>query len=223
MNECCKSGAIVCAGFYHKAGKMLIGKIEPNSEIERIKSLGNIKWLKAVQLKDVRKISYTQCPVLFAIKPPGKTVSNWKSAKEIPARLIDHEHLDRNVHSLAPSQQEVLCYEYLLMTGKLIGLLMPIGRTLENVDIHGIDKDGRDILAQVTYADDYKKVKEKADNLRELKGGNTALIFFGQESQREKFQKDYSDVAYVSLERVFETIDKDKKLRKIISKMLGYP
>ena len=49
---------------------------------------------------------------------------------------------------LAPKQWEAICAEYLRATEGVRPLLLAVGSTLKDIDIYGVNRDGKRVLAQ---------------------------------------------------------------------------
>ena len=217
LRECCRTGAIVGATYPTRPADMIVGEIEPGSTIEP-KQYGE-HWYKVVQLGNVLEVSYRHYPVLAAIQPRLGTVTGWPAAADILQAIVRQKPLDRSVQSLAPCQLEVICYEYLRAEKTLSALVLPIGGTMRDVDIWGIDENGERVVAQVTQTNDPTTIKSKMDALREHQGEGTKLIFFGPESCRVQDP----DVRYVAVEDVFESMsgaEGEAIHRKLIDVML---
>lgn len=127
--------------------------------------------LKCLQLKIKKTLSPNDHYywVLKSCVPQQQTVTQWRAIKKIVEHLVEGKPISKKWDSLIPSQQETVCAEFLRLKSKagdhnlpeLRSLLLPVGRTLEAVDIYGIATDGKKICAQVTYKDN-KASKEKA-------------------------------------------------------------
>jgi hypothetical protein len=215
----CRDGAVVGAT-YRTAHpeKLLVGEIAPGSRIV-IKNYqtdtGN-HCLKTVKLSKVQEISYSDHPLLSAIQPRHKTITNWKSAQKYLLALLNKQSIEPSVNSLAPSQLEVICYEYLRANQLLASLVLPIGRSLPDIDIYGIDKDGNKILSQVTHG---KNITGKLMQLKRFHDVNTKLVFFGPDASR--FTDEH--VRYIPIELVFISFwnsDENSIQRRLIEKML---
>lgn len=216
--EYCKSGAIVGADFKSiRPACMLVGEIKPGSKVEA-KKFGNYVY-KTVELKNAMEISYLDYPLLAAIQPRQTTITGWPSAQKYLEAIILGKKVPWNVESLHPSQLEVLCYEYLRMKEILDKLLMPIGRTLQDIDIFGINRQGRNVLAQVTHSTDSEEISEKIKKLKQYKSKGPILIFFGPESQEMHDE----DVRYISIKEVFDSLTSNHKSAyyRMVSEMLG--
>lgn len=214
----CESGAIVGADFKSiRPTSMLVGEIEPKSKVEP-KKFGDYIY-KIVQLKNTEEISYQDYLLLAAIQPRQTTITGWPSAQKYLESILGKEKIPWDVKSLHPSQLEVICYEYLRREKILYVLLMPIGRTLQDIDIFGINGQGKCVLAQVTNSTDPVKISEKIKKLESYKSKGFILIFFGPESQEIN---NYKDVEYISIEKVFYmlTLDLKSVYYEMIHKML---
>jgi hypothetical protein len=211
LSQYCKSGAIVGAAytaFIHD--KMLVGEIEIGSIIKpchvNTNTNGVCLVLKVVEIKNPKVVSYEDYPLLLAIQPRLGTVMGWPSAEKYLAAILAGRCLDRDVSSLAPGQLEVMCYEYLRCQGILKALLLPIGRTMMNVDIFGLGENGENVIAQVTQSNDQKTIEEKFKRLKSEKFQNSKLFFFGPEQCRINNQ----GVNYVAIEEVFLSLSSDR-------------
>lgn len=223
LGKCCELGAYVGADFREICPKtMLVGKIERGSKIEPKKFDDFI--YKVVQLKNCREISYLDYPLLEAIQPRQVTISNWPSAKKHLESILENKKLSFEVQSLAPSQLEVICYEYLRMNGIIEALLLPIGRNLKDVDIIGINSNGEKILAQVTQSDNSKKISKKIERLKYYESEVSHLIFFAPESQIEQNKQNADNVEYFSVEDVFRSLASNcnSVYHKMICSMLNW-
>lgn len=223
LGKCCEFGAYVGADFREICPKtMLVGKIERGSKIEP-KKFDDFVY-KVVQLKNCREISYLDYPLLEAIQPRQVTISNWPSAKKHLESILENKKLSFEVQSLAPSQLEVICYEYLRMKGIIEALLLPIGRNLKDVDILGINSNGEKIWAQVTYNKNSAEILSKIERLKNYGSKDSQLIFFGTKSQIELQKLIDNNVNYISVEDVFESLasNRNSVYHKMICSMLNW-
>lgn len=211
----CSLGAVVGATFTTiKRTEMLVGEITKGAQVKITEYDGLI--YKTVQLENVCEISFRDYPVLWAIRPRQATVTGWASAQRYLEAILNRENLPRIVSSLAPSQLEVICQEYLRIKGYLHALILPIGRTLPDIDIYGIDEHGGTIIGQVTQSRNPAEISKKLARLKSYQDKETKLVFFGPKSQ---LVEDIS-IEYVAVEDVFLEIDRMDS--QIISKMLRY-
>lgn len=216
--KCCKSGAVVGADY----GKsMLVGKITRNSKVKAMKindrHRGNLIF-KTVKLTKAKEISYLTYPLLKAIQPRQITITGWPSAYNHLDAILHNKKIPLDVNSLHPNQLEVICYEYLKIKKVIEVLLMPIGRSLPDIDILGIG-NGKTVVSQVTHSDNPNEISAKIQRLRQYKSKNSVLIFFGPESQSQG----YRDVRYISTREVFYLFKSDHNsiYYKMLKKMLG--
>lgn len=214
LNGYCEAGAIVGADFNMlHCNKMLVGEIERGSHIN-ISSYDGYDFYKTVQLANVREISYLDYPVLLALQPRNQTICKWPSAAMALWAAFAGRPLPSSVYSLSEGQLEVLCYEYLRRKGIVESLLLPIGRTLRDIDIFGCTSAKRDVLAQVTFGN--SGVEDKVQRLREH-GPDVERYFFLPGRPDGMIQK-YPDVQFVPIEVVFSFFNEDDYL---IKRMLG--
>jgi hypothetical protein len=225
--ECQRRGAFVCTRyetFDIAAGKRMLffGEIGGRGESERgeIPSVESGRTLKTLPL---RLLGYTEArrlEMLQVTQPRIAAISPWPSMEDVLRCIEAKEPLKRVASSLSPSQQEVLCYEWLRWKGYLSCLLWPLGRTMEAVDIWGLPTNGRrNMLAQVTFNQNDRKIGEKLANLERARPrSDDALFFFCRE---DKIRRD-SKVHFVAIESVFRDLDRHGSdvHRKMISAMI---
>jgi hypothetical protein len=194
-------GAIVGADYNLLSldNQMLIGVIQPGSTIQ-ITHLEN-RYYKTLQLTEVKEICYVDHPLLAAIQPRQVTISGWPSARKYLLSLLTNRKLPFDVESLAPQQLEVLCYEYLRWKGQLTGLILPIGRTLIDVDIIGLGTDGKRLYAQVTAQKNPNQTSAKIEKLLIFHKEDTKCIYFCPKEAHMEGLED--NVEFISIETVF--------------------
>jgi len=217
LGKYCKEGGLVAADFNRiRSGAMLMGEIVPDTQVEYDRSHGQV--FKTVQLHGVKPFSTNRYPLLRAIQPRGGTICTWHLAKRIINHLFYDNHLPWRVESLDPSYLEVVCYEYLRSRGDIHALLEPIGRGLKDIDIHGINRDGTTIYAQVTHTRQKNKISEKIERLKEVTSGEDRVFFFGPRDLR-LFE---GGLEYIDIEDVFDrlTSSDDRVYREMIKRML---
>jgi hypothetical protein len=215
----CGSGVIVGATYRRiRPAEMVVGEIEQGSRVEAREYDGRI--YKVVQLKNAREVSYRDHPLLAAIQPRQVTVTGWPSAQKYLEALLKKGKIPWSVESLAPSQLEVICYEYMRREGLLSALLLPIGRALPDVDICGIDKCGRNVIAQVTHSSSRRTIAHKLKMLKHYRAAGTTLVFFGPGSCRVNAPQ----VWFIAIEDVFDRLssDGDSIYHQLISRMLRW-
>jgi len=222
---------------------ILVGKVEKNSrdyyestglctkekakehDNERLKDKHIYKTLRLKIYKALSVLSYT----LFQLPFPRGTIS--------PLRMISADNvqnmcngckLDNKVESLAPSQLEVLCEEYLRVENRkmkglprLKMLLAPIGGSMKDIDIAGLDSNGRYIFAQVSQAKDERVEEEKIERLRRVGDKESSLIYFGPKKTRQRSKNKEEGIRYVDIEEVFEESSSHRELKSLIELFLS--
>ena len=153
--------------------------------------LGRPAILKTLQMFKVRSFTPDKMLSLRACRPRQGTISRWPSAHGVLQAVVDGTKVDLKWEHLSPSQQEVAFAEFLrehdiAEMPKLEMLLMPLGRTLKDVDLYGVAKDGKKIFAQVTFSQ-VGSAQGKLDRLRQFAGTGNHLLFLGQ---TEKISRD---------------------------------
>jgi hypothetical protein len=172
-------------GVYENQSDYKVGIIEPNTQIELVEGkwgdraavLKCLKFSKSITLKANDAIS------LICAQPRQGTLCHWKAVGSRVENLFKDKNNKKNISDLTPDLQEVMCSEYLRIhvdnrLPKLISLLAPIGRTLKDVDIFGLAKEGKKIICQVTYLNE---PVSKIEKLRKYKNeDNDILILFSK-------------------------------------------
>lgn len=220
----CKDGAIVGACFREiESSRILVGRIRPGSVIraeEFTDSEAKRRFVyKVVELEDAKKVSYADFPLLKGIQPRQATITGWQSAANVLKAALDGKPIPRKPSNLHPSQLEVLCYEWLRDRNYLEHLVLPIGRSLIDIDILGVNKDGQRVLAQVTHAKDKEKLEDKRKRLAEhIKENDHAYFFLPEKAGLSAV----ANIKQVTLERVFEEIQSDDPaVRAMLDFMFG--
>jgi len=176
---------------------LMVGTVVLAKSAEGVTLTSGAKF-KRIRLTKVRFLPFKEHPLLVAMQPRAGTFAAWHlGAKAIRAFYFGYP-LPCSFWSLSPAQVEVLCYEYLQLTSSISSLLLPIGRTLECVDIWGIGSDGVDVVAQVTFG----ASTESKSELLEQNFPSTARRFLFAPRKYLKSLKARS-VTAVSLEDVF--------------------
>lgn len=159
---------------------------------------------------------------LLQIPFPRGSVSRVKQmSHEKVEKMYKKERLPEDVNSLAPSQLEVLCEEYLRDSRddlpRLESLIGPIGGSIKDVDIAGIDQDGDLVYAQVTHEGGKNKTKRKVTRL--LKWGRDAklLYFAPPDAQVEKDQ----GVTPLDTAKLFKIALSERRLKRMVDVFLS--
>lgn len=220
LQSYCQTGAYVAAEFEEG---WLVGKISSGSEIEPLKadcggeahakehsSGGTVLHLyKTVQLKDFKVLKNPLA--LISARPQQGSVCRWRVVGDRVRRMIEDGVLPCELGALSTAEQEVLCYEWLKTQGKLQRLLLPIGRTLMDLDIVGINSEGGKVLAQVTFNPGPSECAEKMRRLSSYDAQEK--YFFLAMKGNPQSQKKASElgIIYVSMLDVFTQIYEDEQ------------
>ncbi len=165
--------------------------------------------LKTLQLqpKNVKLIRSNEAMSLRAARRRQGTISRWWACKSRLASLVNGKPVEHCWDNLPPDLQEAACAEFLRLHGnndypRLSFLLMPVGRTLKDVDIYGLDSDGNEIFAQVTFfKKDSPQSQEKVQRLKDYKGVGNKLLYFCRTGKIGK-PVDEGDVLFIPVEDV---------------------
>jgi len=159
-----KEGGYVWAE-YRNHPRCLVGKVLAGTPIELYRDRwratdrpGREAVLKKLALVDAREIDPADCIALRAARPQQGAICCWSNIGERLRYVVDRQTLPIALDALTPAQQEVMCSEFLrhpcagqFSLPRLETLLMPVGRTMKDVDIYGMAVGGREMFAQVTY------------------------------------------------------------------------
>lgn len=183
------SGGVDCATYRPLPG-CIIGRIEPKSviKLEECLSVGNDAYdmvLKCLTLKDVRRLDARTAYRILAFQPIKGTITAWPGIEHrVVHYLRDGKFSGADVGHLSIAEQEVLCSEFLRSDlasrqplPKLVHLLMPVGRTQEDVDIIGLANDRTRIFGQVTHLAK-ANTSSKVAALKNFAGPGSTLVMF---------------------------------------------
>lgn len=225
FKEMNNNGGYIWAEFRNRRG-IKVGKIVPNSfEIYETKWAPNkfpyerTAKLKTLQIdrKSVKIIAPSQAMSLRAARPRQGTITRWPSAKNRLESLVEGIPLEERWDSLSPPMQETVCSEYLRKPDfaecpVLERLLLPVGRTLKDVDILGYAIDKKMLFAQVTYSKKEEAVT-KIHDLEAYGDSNSHLVFF---CDCEEFHVE-NGVLFIPWRRVEHWLKHDNRyLRKLV-------
>jgi hypothetical protein len=146
---------------------------------------GDPAVLKTVMLTRVKPVPRREQVGLRAGRPQQGTISRWDVGERL-ARFVQGQPPRHEWANLSTAQHEAVCAEYLREKHedrpelpRLSRLLLPAGRTLQDVDLHGMADDRREIFAQVTYHPrDLAPVEKKLDALQPYGERGAHLVFF---------------------------------------------
>lgn len=172
-----EGGYIVAS--YRDTKKLVVGRVPPGSQI----AIEKAKWradskkhpgrdavIKTLAYEMVCMLSPEQQLQAPAFAPRQSTLTLWHKIGDRIEKLINGETRLPDVSDLGHNLQEVLCGEFLREPSiegipKLSTLLMPIGRTMPDVDICGVAEDGKLLYAQVKFdsKDHDQRVRDLSD------------------------------------------------------------
>lgn len=181
LTELAKNGGYVFAVYDIDPGGK-IGYVEPNSIIELLPGTwgqrgthkGREAILKVIKLNKVKNLSASESISLKSVQPRQGTFCTWHmSGARVQSLLDGYSERREGVSNLTTDLQEVMCMEFLRTEAArkhglpiLQSTLSPVGRTMKDIDIHGITPDNKKIFAQVTnYGKEKSSLKiKKLDN-----------------------------------------------------------
>jgi hypothetical protein len=187
LHRLATDGGYVCAQYFGYTD-LLIGTIPPNSKLMLLRgewgSRQRIAALKTIQLKDAKTFHPRDHAVIAASRPRQGTISRWHAVGDAVAAIIEQRIQAPSWGLLSWPRQEVGCSEFLRLSEasrfglpRLQSLLLPVGRTLKDVDIIGIATDGKHVFAQVTYSLLRHAIDNgKLDSLRQFVDPNKAHV-----------------------------------------------
>lgn len=191
-------GYVWTESFVSPNGDAKVGKVEPGTPIEVREARwelrghadytnrqdGDTAILKTLKLSSPQIVSRNEQVGLRAGKPRQGTIAKWDVGTRLEA-LVEGKIPEPEWSNLSTAQQEAACAEFLRLppegcaVPKLHRLLLPVGRTLQDIDLHGLAEDGREIFAQVTYhSRDSSAAQEKVNALKTYGGRDAYLVFF---------------------------------------------
>lgn len=166
MHKLAKEGGYICA-VYEPFDQIKVAKVSPNSKISIFEGRwgkknnvqGRTAKLKVIKLKQVQTLNPTEALVLRTAQPRQGTFSEWRIIGNKVKQLVEKEFSDPIVSDLTPTLQEVFCSEFLRLNWsnckievpQINSLLMPVGRTMKDVDIVGLTSNSKVVVGQVTY------------------------------------------------------------------------
>jgi len=217
---------LVFADFGRRPGEkqcVIVGYARNPIEIEKISDRSRkgqedeIQNLKCIRLEKAK--TFALDPVLAAIRPQ-LTFCRWHQGAGRVRTLYADEPPRRKVTSLTPGQLEVLCFEYLRKRMDPFHLLLPIGRSLPDIDVYGWSGSEGRVAAQVTHVGASRgKVVKKAHVLREV-DADQRFLFAGREPLQEARERDElpENVQDVAVEEVFDAME--RTLSGLIDRMV---
>jgi hypothetical protein len=191
MRNLAGSGGYVCAQ-YRGIEDALVGEVQSGATIELVNGkwgncnglAGRVAILKTLQLSRVKVINPSDCAAILVGRPRQGTLMRWPRAGEVIANIVRGSSKEIGLGDLSPDQQEILCSEFLRLPEArefglptLSHLLLPVGRTMKDIDIYGLASVGKRIFAQVTFSS-VEQAPWKMERLRKYKTPETYLVLF---------------------------------------------
>lgn len=157
---------------------------------------GDPAVLKTINLSGVKKVPRREQVGLRAGRPQQGTISYWNVIGNRLVDFVEGRPPEQVWPNLSTAQQEALCAEFLRETHedrpelpRLRRLLLPVGRTLQDIDLHGLADDRREVFGQVTYhSRGMAPAKKKLAVLQPYGEHGAHLVFFcpGRGSSQEE-------------------------------------
>jgi hypothetical protein len=146
----------------------LVGKVEPKVQFTETtwarsrspregqapRDPGSTAVLKVLPLVKAKRLGPSDLVSLRASRPRKAGLSEWQACGQRLAGYVEDAFLALEWSELSRDLQETAAAEYLRAhqhkeLPRLEYLLLPVGRTLQDVDFHGMAEDGHEIYAQV--------------------------------------------------------------------------
>lgn len=171
---------------------------------------------KVINYEFVAEVEIDKCSSLFAKIPRQTTFTHWPSAKKTLNQIYKKEDLKIDEPSdLDPSQLEILCYEWMQDKGLIDRLTMPIGRTMRFVDIVGVDRELKNVYAQVTFHN--KGSKEYENKIKVLKDNFRGNLYFFCKGDSEVLE----GINITSIDEVFNWFYLDHNRKGYLERLVG--
>ena len=192
-------GYVWTESFVSEDGVSKIGVVKPSTEIQ----LHDAHWdlrdrpgefperrdgdpavLKALKLLRTKLVGRREQVGLRAGRPRQGTIARWNCGSRLED-LVEGRRPKPEWANLSTAQQEAACAEFLRADHSGAGLprlrrlLLPVGRTLQDVDLHGLAEDGQEVFAQVTYYPrGHAEARKKAGTLESYGRDGAHLVLF---------------------------------------------
>lgn len=188
LTKLAANGGYVCAEAPSQP-EVMLGYVPKNSRIELVRGQwGSTKReavLKSLKLRKVRLVHPCDFAVIAVGRPRQGAIMRWRRAGKTIENAVEGRPSRQSVDVLSYQQQEVMCSEFLrlkeaadLGLPRLACLLLPVGRTMKDIDIYGLSDSGKMILGQVTYLSLGACGKKKKALLSYADAGRNALVLF---------------------------------------------
>ncbi|MDQ6967724.1 MAG: hypothetical protein Q9M14_03470 [Mariprofundaceae bacterium] len=216
-----KSGGYIWSD-YSSISRTLIGKVYPNSKVFLkeftptknleyfTKNEKNKLFMKCIQLDETQEIKIDQQLPLRARRPRQGTFVKWHKSYGKISKIFGGNEAINCWNDLTPDQQEILVYEYLRETENdeyhIKYLLMPIGRTMKDIDIYGINSSGNKIFIQVT------NLKEDHEKIEALRQYPSLLVYAGDVKNRIE-----NNIKFINVYDIFDYFKSDSMLIRMMN------
>ena len=193
LMQLAEEGGYVCAT-YGDHDTCLVGYVAPHSAREIIEGRrgsmhgveGRCTLLKGVRLQRVKEVVPRHHTGIFVGAPQQTTLTRWVAVKSRIEDLVEVRVCRPSLDTLTEAELETLCAEFLrirraqeLGLPRLSMLLLPVGRTMKDIDIYGLADDGKPIYSQVTYGLSKSSQRGKTNVLRKYVADDNHVVFFG--------------------------------------------
>ncbi|AZZ43513.1 hypothetical protein C1896_00375 [Pseudomonadaceae bacterium SI-3] len=173
-----------------------VGFVEPGTDIKlfcgawgsKNGQAGREAWLKVLKIKHTNTLSAFEGLSLTSVQPRQGTLCHWRKVGDRVKNLVSG-NVKYELDCLTPDLQEVMCMEFLRTSEaaefglpQILYTLMPVGRTMKDLDILAIGYDSKPISAQVTFhgfSSTAAKEKLKKLDAYSREGGHTLLFCRG--------------------------------------------
>lgn len=189
LHEMAENGGYVCA-VYDPFPGCKVGFVEPGSSVELFRGTwgdkndrrGQEAVLKSVKLSEAKNLGETESIKLLSGRPRQGTFCRWHKASGRVEALVEENEWFTSIDRLGTARQEVLCSEILRLESierfgvpQVQAFVLPVGRTLKDIDILGIDEEGDHVIAQVTNHElQSGSAKEKLHRLKKYDAADEA-------------------------------------------------
>jgi hypothetical protein len=160
LTQLATDGGYVYAEYFGQA-KALVGYVKPKSKIELFRgkwgtlneSEGSRAILKTIRVRKVKIVRASDHAVTLVGRPRQGTIIRWKRAGKAIENMVEGRRSLAALSDLSPDQQEILCSEFLrsrstaeqLGLPRLAHLILPVGRTMRDIDICGLGHSGEQL------------------------------------------------------------------------------
>lgn len=218
LTDLAKTGGYIWSD-YSSISKSLIGRVKPNSKVF-LKEFTPTKnhqyfsqnklFMKCIELNDAQEVEINEHLAMRARRPRQGTFVKWRKSRGNIEKIIQGNLNIESWGDLSPDQQEILVYEYLRKFREdeyhIEHLLMPIGRTLKDVDIYGVNHFERQVFVQVT---NLPETQYKVEALKQYSG---LLIYAGNVNSRIE-----NGIKFINVHDIFNFFKADSLLLRAMS------